>query len=74
MSGSKQFASVNEFQTFCSVQRNEVPPSVALTPEGADYTDYFIGLDCYETNFHENLQHEYQARVQLIQKPVRVLW
>lgn len=71
---SKHFQSRGEFVTFCELQRNEVPPSVTLTPEGEDYTDFFIGLDCYETSFHENLQQEYQARVQMLQKPIKALW
>lgn len=32
----------------CDVCRKEVPLSVALVPEAADYVAHFCGLDCYE--------------------------
>ncbi|TDQ51248.1 DUF3330 domain-containing protein [Permianibacter aggregans] len=74
MAVPRHFKSNGEFITFCQLQRNEVPLSVLLTPEGEDYTEFFIGLECYETSFHENLQQEFQARVQMLQKPVKALW
>ena len=33
----------------CDLCRAEIPPSAALTFEGADYTAHFCGLGCMET-------------------------
>lgn len=33
----------------CNLCRAEIPPSAALTFEGADYTAHFCGLGCMET-------------------------
>jgi len=33
----------------CNLCKAEIPPSAALTFEGADYTVHFCGLGCMET-------------------------
>jgi hypothetical protein len=33
----------------CDLCKAEIPPSAALTFEGADYTAHFCGLGCMET-------------------------
>ena len=33
----------------CHLCKKEIPPSAALTFEGADYTTHFCGLGCMET-------------------------
>ncbi|MHB1244824.1 MAG: DUF3330 domain-containing protein [Sulfuriferula sp.] len=35
--------------TSCAVCMVEIPASVALNEEGADYIQHFCGLDCLET-------------------------
>lgn len=32
----------------CSVCRKEIPLSSALTPQGAEYIEYFCGIECYQ--------------------------
>jgi hypothetical protein len=39
----------------CDLCKAEIPPSAALTFEGADYSAHFCGLGCMETwklNYH----------------------
>ena len=37
-----------EQQIACSICRKEIPLSSALTPQGAEYIEYFCGIECYE--------------------------
>ncbi len=32
----------------CSICRKEIPLSSALTPQGAEYIEYFCGIECYQ--------------------------
>ena len=33
----------------CKQCHDEIPPSVALSPEGAELVDFHCGTDCYES-------------------------
>jgi YHS domain-containing protein len=37
-----------EQQIACAVCRKEIPLSSAFTPQGAEYIEYFCGMECYE--------------------------
>lgn len=32
----------------CRICRKEIPLSSAFTPQGAEYIEYFCGIECYE--------------------------
>lgn len=60
---SAESAGLDYSQLACSTCRREIPLSAALTPEGEQYTEYFCGLDCYETYFHKQMEIDYGAVV-----------
>ncbi len=59
---------------YCDLRRAEVPPSVALTPEGEEYTDYYIGLECYDTHFHAQVEQTFETELQFWQSQNKPLW
>lgn len=42
----------------CTLCMAEIPPSAALTFEGADYATHFCGLECMESWKREKLEEE----------------
>lgn len=59
---------------FCDLRRREIPDSVLLSPEGEEYTEYFIGLECFKTNFHEQMASERDAVLAISGADVKRLW
>ena len=59
---------------FCDLRRSEIPDSVLLSPEGEEYTEYFIGLECFSTNFHDQMAHERDAALTVSGADVKRLW
>ncbi len=40
----------------CSICHKEIPLSTALTPQGAEYVEYFCGIECYKEFLDEAAQ------------------
>ncbi len=59
---------------YCDLRRAEVPPSVTLTPEGEEYTDYYIGLECYDTHFHAQVEQDFATELQFWENNQKPLW